>query len=116
MRLFNIRFKLQMRWFDQLPFRYKLLLPISIVAFLFAFMASFSWLMLNAAAKDNTALAKQYTPVLKALFKADTDLHQVMLAERSVLLNSGQSYMKGIYPILRKTSGRLSSESVSIRL
>jgi len=88
---FTLISKLKIHWFDRLPFRYKLLLPISIVAFLFAFMAIFSWLMLNGAVKDNEALADQYTPVLKALFKADTDLHQVMLAERSVLLNSGHS-------------------------
>jgi len=75
--------------FNNLSFRKKLLIPISLIAFLFLVMGLTSLLMLSSIGNKTRDINLQYLPVKQALLKADTDLHQVMLAERTVFLNNG---------------------------
>jgi len=75
--------------FNNLSFRNKLLIPITLIAILFLVMGLSSLYMLSSIGKKNDNINLQYLPITQILLKADTDLHQVMLSERTVILNNG---------------------------
>ncbi len=56
---------------------------------LFLVMGLSSLVMLSSIGKKNDNINLQYLPITQILLKADTDLHQVMLSERTVILNNG---------------------------
>lgn len=74
-----------------LTIRAKLNAMMVLIGLLFAGVWIVSSLNMNVVSENNSHLNDQYLPVLIGLLKADTDLHQVMLAERSVLLNARKS-------------------------
>lgn len=77
--------------FNNLSFRIKLMIPISIIAGLFALMSISTIAMLAAIEKDSQHIAQAYLPTQTLLLKADTDLHQAMLAEKSIIAVTASS-------------------------
>ncbi len=77
--------------FNNLSFRTKLTIPISIIACLFTIMSVSTIAMLAAIEADSEHIAQAYIPTQTVLLKADTDLHQAMLAEKSLIAVSASS-------------------------
>ena len=74
-----------MKWFQDLSFRYKLMIPLVLVAGLFFL---FAWLTLhrvNVLGEEVSNLVKVDVPVLDDLLQADRDLYQALVAERTLI-------------------------------
>lgn len=78
-----------MSFFNRYSVRTKLYMPLSVVGLLFLLIAWLGITALNKTQVESQKLESHLMPVMSALYKADTDLHQAMLAERSLLLNRG---------------------------
>lgn len=70
--------------FHDLSFRIKLIIPISLMAVLFIAMGGISIMMLSEIGEKTNLIAKQYLVVQQKLLKADTDLHQALIAEKNI--------------------------------
>ena len=74
-----------MKWFQNLSFRYKLMLPLGLAALVFVL---FAWSTLHRVAllgKDVDRLVQVNVPALVDLLEADRDLYQALVAERSMI-------------------------------
>ncbi|MEH6648596.1 MAG: methyl-accepting chemotaxis protein [Motiliproteus sp.] len=74
-----------MNSFNNLPFRFKLMLPIGLIAVVMAITASLS--ISSSKALDHSAglIGHQYMPELNLLLQADRDMYQAQVAERSFI-------------------------------
>ncbi|WP_190287850.1 methyl-accepting chemotaxis protein [Marichromatium sp. AB31] len=74
-----------MQWFRDLSFRWKLALPILLIA---AIMVVNALLALNGIAalkRESQSVSRGFLPGIDALIEADRDLYQALLAERTAL-------------------------------
>lgn len=74
-----------MSWFNNLSFRYKLLLPLAILAVLVVVLGSVSYVQSNKLAQATKVLSDSIIPKLDKLISADRDIYQALSAERSIL-------------------------------
>lgn len=97
--------------FHDLSFRTKLVIPISLMAILFTIMAVTSISMLSSIETKTNHIAKDYLEVQQRLLKADTDLHQAMLAEQGLrkLGSADSELMKDFLKNVKQASERVPS-------
>lgn len=82
-----------MAWFNNLPFAWKLRIPLGLIAFVFVVM-TVSTLVLNSnVATLNDRVSERYLPSTEFLLEADRDLYQALLAERTLVLMQDNSSM-----------------------
>lgn len=74
-----------MSWFNNLRFRYKLLLPIVLLALVLIGIAAVSAVNFKSVASSVDEIASEHLPGLNFLLQADRDLHQAQVAERTLL-------------------------------
>lgn len=74
-----------MSWFNNLNFRFKLLLPIALLALVLIAIATVSMINFKSVANSVDAIADEHLPGLNFLLQADRDLHQAQVAERTLL-------------------------------
>ena len=74
-----------MAWFNNLGFRWKLTLPIALLALLLMTTALIGVQLSNRLGEDVTRLADEFLPELDNLLQADRDLYQALVAERSMI-------------------------------
>ena len=74
-----------MSWFNNLSFRWKLTLPIALVAVLMLSIASIGMQLINRLDNDVKRFAEEYLPGMNYLLQADRDLYQALSAERSLI-------------------------------
>jgi len=74
-----------MRWFHNLPFRLKLMLPLGALATLFVYMALDSMYQIKQLGTDTHQLANIDLAAVDNLLQADRDLYQALAAERSMI-------------------------------
>lgn len=74
-----------MSWFNNLNFRFKLLLPIALLAIVLIAIATVSMINFKSVANSVDAIADEHLPGLNFLLQADRDLHQAQVAERTLL-------------------------------
>lgn len=74
-----------MSWFNDLRFRYKLLLPIVLLAIVLIGIATVSAVNFKSVANSVDEIASEHLPGLNFLLQADRDLHQAQVAERTLL-------------------------------
>lgn len=74
-----------MRWFQNLSFRYKLMIPLTLLAGLFIAMAGTAINKLTVLGAEVDELAAVDVNGLNFLLQADRDLYQAQVAERSLL-------------------------------
>jgi methyl-accepting chemotaxis protein len=74
-----------MRWFHNLPFRFKLMLPLGLLAALFVYMALDSMFQIKQLGADTHQLARIDLAAVDNLLQADRDLYQALVAERSMI-------------------------------
>ncbi|MCU1718742.1 methyl-accepting chemotaxis protein [Pseudomonas sp. 5P_3.1_Bac2] len=74
------------RAFANLGFRWKIALPILLLASLFIVMSVLAVRGINQVAGSSVTLTNRYLPGISTLLNADRDLYQAIVAERSLLL------------------------------
>ncbi|MDV6315628.1 methyl-accepting chemotaxis protein [Idiomarina sp. HP20-50] len=74
-----------MGWFNNLNVRYKLLLPIVLLALVLIGIASVSMVNFKSVAGSVDKISAEHLPGLNFLLQADRDLHQAQVAERTLL-------------------------------
>ena len=74
-----------MSWFNNLTFRYKLILPIALLALVLIGIATVSTVNFKSVANSVDEIASEHLPGLNYLLQADRDLHQALVAERTLL-------------------------------
>ena len=74
-----------MAWFYNLGFRWKLTLPVALLAILLATTALIGVQLINRLSEDVNRLADEFLPGLNSLLQADRDLYQALVAERSMI-------------------------------
>lgn len=83
------------KMFSDLSFRWKIALPIMLLAVLFVAMGLVAMRGINQVAGSSTVLASRYLPGISVLLNADRDLYQAFVAERSLLLVRGGGGERG---------------------
>jgi methyl-accepting chemotaxis protein len=74
-----------MFWFNNLGFRWKLLLPIMLLAGILLILALVSARQISNLSHAAFELGDQYVPGLNYLLQADRDMQQALVAERSLI-------------------------------
>lgn len=74
-----------MNWFNNLSFRYKLMLPLGILAILILFMAFTSLVIIRDLGSTTRDVTSNDIAALNYLLQADRDLYQAIVAERSMI-------------------------------
>ncbi|MDO9321227.1 MAG: methyl-accepting chemotaxis protein [Pseudomonas sp.] len=74
-----------LRLFADLGFRWKIALPILILAFLLVLMGILGMSGINQVADSSSKLTSRYLPAISVLLNADRDLYQALVAERGLL-------------------------------
>lgn len=74
-----------MGWFNNLTVRYKLLLPIVLLALVLLSIALVSMMNFKSVAGSVDKISSEHLPGLNFLLQADRDLHQAQVAERTLL-------------------------------
>jgi len=74
-----------MSWFLNLSFRWKLTIPVSLLALLILFNALLVLQMIDNLGASVGKLADEQLPEIDYLLQADRDLHQALVAERSII-------------------------------
>ncbi len=74
-----------MSWFYNLTFRWKLTLPVVLLAALLLTIALIGMQLVNRLGDDVNQLAGEHLPGLDNLLQADRDLYQALVAERSMI-------------------------------
>lgn len=74
-----------LRLFADLGFRWKISLPIVLLAFLLVLMGVLGMRGINQVADSSSKLATRYLPAISVLLNADRDLYQALVAERGLL-------------------------------
>ena len=85
-----------MAWFYNLGFRWKLTLPVALLAILLATTALIGVQLINRLSEDVNRLADEFLPGLNSLLQADRDLYQALVAERSMIFvdTNSEQYKK----------------------
>ncbi len=84
-----------MKWFHNLTFRYQLILPLALLAVLFALFAWSTWRQVNTLGAEIADLTKTDMPVIVDLLEADRDLYQALVAERTLMFAEANSPLAG---------------------
>ncbi|MAL83106.1 MAG: chemotaxis protein [Idiomarina sp.] len=74
-----------MGWFNNLTVRYKLLLPIVLLALVLIAITAVSMTNFKSVAGSVDKISAEHLPGLNFLLQADRDLHQAQVAERTLL-------------------------------
>ncbi|MBK1693601.1 chemotaxis protein [Chromatium weissei] len=80
-----------MKWFHNLSFRYQLILPLALLAVLFALFAWSTWRQVNTLGAEIDDLTQIDMPVIVDLLEADRDVYQALVAERTLLFAEANS-------------------------
>ncbi|MCG6541276.1 methyl-accepting chemotaxis protein [Pseudomonas sp. KSR10] len=73
------------RFLSDLGFRWKITLPIAVLALLLVLMGGVGMRGIDRVADSSQQLAKRHLPAISLLLNADRDLYQAFVAERSLL-------------------------------
>ncbi|WGO98476.1 methyl-accepting chemotaxis protein [Saccharophagus degradans] len=76
-----------MEWFNDLSFRWKLRLPLALIGLLMAFIALMAMMILNEISRSSAQVTENNLPATEFLLEADRDLHQSLIAERTLVLS-----------------------------
>lgn len=82
--------------FANLGFRWKIALPILLLAFLLVLMGGLGMRGINQTTDSSNKLASRYLPAISLLLNADRDLYQAFVAERSVLDAAAGDYVSNL--------------------
>lgn len=82
--------------FANLGFRWKIALPILLLAFLLVLMGGLGVRGINQVSDSSSKLAERYLPAISLLLNADRDLYQAFVAERSVLDAAAGDYASNL--------------------
>ena len=82
--------------FANLGFRWKIALPILLLAFLLVLMGGLGMRGINQVTDSSSKLAGRYLPAISLLLNADRDLYQAFVAERSVLDAAAGDYVSNL--------------------
>ncbi len=74
-----------MAWFHNLSFRWKLTIPVTLLALLMLFNAALVINIIGSLGASIDKLADEQLPEVDFLLQADRDLHQALVAERSMI-------------------------------
>ncbi|MGD8525322.1 MAG: methyl-accepting chemotaxis protein [Thioalkalispiraceae bacterium] len=74
-----------MAWFNNLSFRFKLMIPLGVLAALIIFMALTALTIITNLGETTQEVAKTDIEALDNLLQADRDLYQALVAERSMI-------------------------------
>jgi len=74
-----------MKWFNNLKFRWKLILPITFLGFGLVVVALIGMNQISKVSSNAFVLGDEYMPSLGFLLEADRDLQQALVAERSLI-------------------------------
>ena len=74
-----------MRWFNNLMFKWKLMLPITVISTIMVTIALIGVAMIGELGHKVRDISDQYLPSVNYLLQADRDLYQALVAERSIL-------------------------------
>ncbi len=80
-----------MNFLNNLSFRWKLAIPLFIIAILIIIISSVGVLGLNTQDSNLKKIADEYLPSIDILLQADRDLYQAQVAERSFIFVEAQS-------------------------
>lgn len=81
-----------LRAFADLGFRWKIALPILLLAILLVAMGALGVRGITQVAESSTTLTNRHLPAVSLLLNADRDLYQAFVAERSLLDESAHQY------------------------
>ncbi|MBD9416279.1 methyl-accepting chemotaxis protein [Pseudomonas sp. PDM16] len=81
-----------LRLFADLGFRWKIALPILLLALLLLVMGGLGMQGIGQVADSSTRLTNRYLPAISLLLNADRDLYQAFVAERSLLDEAAGQY------------------------
>jgi methyl-accepting chemotaxis protein len=84
-----------MKWFHNFSFRYQLILPLALLAVLFALFAWSTWQQVNTLGAEINDLTQTDMPVIVDLLEADRDLYQALVAERTLIFAEANSPLAG---------------------
>ncbi|MBB2495944.1 methyl-accepting chemotaxis protein [Aquipseudomonas ullengensis] len=85
-----------LRLFSDLGFRWKIALPILLLAILLVLMGSLGMQGISQVADSSTRLTNRYLPAISLLLNADRDLYQAFVAERSLLDEAAGEHIAGL--------------------
>ncbi|VXC35832.1 Methyl-accepting chemotaxis protein [Pseudomonas sp. 8Z] len=85
-----------LRTFADLGFRWKIALPILLLAALLVVMGVLGMRGITQVAESTTTLTNRHLPGISLLLNADRDLYQAFVAERSMLDEGSGSYAKDL--------------------
>lgn len=74
-----------MAWYENMSFRWKLGLPLLLLAIMFLYVGIYSIRSSDLLAQDAKTIAKINLPEIQLLIQADRDLYQALTAERALL-------------------------------
>jgi len=84
------------RFFADLGFRWKITLPVSLLALLLILMGGSGMRGIDQTAASSGLLTKRYLPAISLLLNADRDLYQAFVAERSLLGSAAGSHAQAL--------------------
>src|SRR5690606_20946088 len=87
----NMEF-IMLRLFADLGFRWKIAIPILLLAILMVLMGALGMQGISQVADSSTRLTHRHLPAISLLLNADRDLYQAFIAERSLLDESAIGY------------------------
>ncbi|HSC82961.1 MAG TPA: methyl-accepting chemotaxis protein, partial [Pseudomonas sp.] len=85
-----------LRLFADLGFRWKIALPILLLAILLVLMGGLGMQGISQVADSSTRLTNRYLPAISLLLNADRDLYQAFVAERSLLDEAAGERVAGL--------------------
>jgi len=85
-----------LRLFADLGFRWKIALPIMVLAVLLVLMGVLGVRGITQVADSSSKLTNRYLPAISLLLNADRDLYQAFVAERSLLDESAGEHIDGL--------------------
>lgn len=80
-----------MSWFNNLRFKIKIIIPISLIAMVFVVASILGVNNISNLGKSVDKLAHEFIPELDLIQQADRDLYQVLVAERSLIFVNERS-------------------------
>ena len=83
---------IMLRLFADLGFRWKIAIPILLLAILMVLMGALGMQGISQVADSSTRLTHRHLPAISLLLNADRDLYQAFIAERSLLDESAIGY------------------------
>ncbi len=85
-----------LRLFADLGFRWKIALPIFLLAALLVLMGGLGMQGIGQVADSSTKLTNRYLPAISLLLNADRDLYQAFVAERSLLDEGAADHVQAL--------------------